>query len=121
MDEDRMAAKASPEWFLLLARAWLTVARTAVPWGMVTKVVDCVGLPEATLLETGLADGVLLDGVLFEAVLVEADWGFGAGALAATTLPDSGFLATGFVAVVFGAAGLLTDFAVTAFLGGGGA
>jgi hypothetical protein len=58
---------------------------------------------------------------LFEAVLVEAAWGFGAGALAATTLPDSGFLATGFVAVVFGAAGLLTDFAVTAFLGGGGA
>jgi len=68
MGEERMAAKESPEWFLLLARAWLTVARTAVPLGTVTKVVCCVDLLETTLLETGLADGVLLEAVLFEAV-----------------------------------------------------
>jgi hypothetical protein len=98
MDEERVAAKESPEWFLLLARAWLTVARTAVPWGTVTNVVGCVALFEATLLETGFAEAVAA---------------FGAGALAATTLPMSGFLAAG-----LGAAGLLGGFATTAFLGG---
>ena len=73
-------------------------------------------LLETTLLETGLAETVLLETVLFEAVLAEATVGFGAGVLAATTWPDSGFLAAS-----LGAAGLLADFAVTAFLGGGGA
>jgi len=44
-------------------------------------------------VETDLADGVLLEArLILEAVLVEAAAGFGAGVLAATTLPDFGFL-----------------------------
>ena len=43
-----------------------------VPWGMVTKLVGCVDLLDATLLEAGLAEGVPVAAVLFAAVLVEA-------------------------------------------------
>src|SRR5258706_2568643 len=38
---ERLAAKVSPTWFLLLARVWPTVALIAVPFGTVTRGVCC--------------------------------------------------------------------------------
>src|SRR6266436_1640727 len=90
--EDRIAAKVSPAWFLLLASASPTVALIAVPFGTVTSVVSCVTLLETV---TGLAI------VLF----------------AATALPVSGFLAAGLAAAGLLAAG----FAAAAFLAEAGA
>src|SRR5260370_26707348 len=74
MDEERIAAKVSPAWFLLLASAWPTVALIVVPCGTVTNVVGGVTLLETPLLDT-------LTGLV-------APFG-------ATTLPASGFLAAG--------------------------
>src|SRR6266849_11139873 len=106
MDEERIAAKVSPAWFLLLASASPTVALIVVPFGTVTSVVSCV-----TLLETltGLAV------VLFAATTLPAS-GFLAAGFAATALPASACLAAGLAA-----AGLLaTGFAAAAFLAGAG-
>src|ERR1700726_1046047 len=83
MDEERTAAKVSPEWFLLLASAWPTVALIVVPLGTVTSV----------------ADGITL--LVAAAVFAE---GLAAVPFAATTLPE--FLAAGLAAAVFGATGL---------------
>src|SRR6266851_5140088 len=87
MDEDRIAAKESPAWFLLLASASPTVALIAVPFGTVTSDVCCVTLLEAA---TGLA------GAPFTA----------------TTLPGAAFLVVGLAAAGLAAAA----FAAAAFL-----
>src|SRR5579864_8985680 len=89
MDEERVATKVSPEWFLLLAITWPTMALTVVPFGRVTSVVGGITLLEAA---TGLAV---------------------AAGFAAATLVESDFLAAGLAAAVLAAAGF-----AGAFLGG---
>src|ERR1700732_2232750 len=95
MDEERTAAKVSPEWFLLLASAWPTVAPIVVPLGTVTSV----------------ADGITL--LVAAAVFAE---GLAAVLFAATTLPE--VLGAGFGAAVLGATGLAAAGLAIAFLAG---